>query len=262
MTLKTELMTLAALATIGIGAVSATAGVVASENKEQLSINAEEINDTIGYVRIWVGSDNEGPIDTGGCLPKLWFHTGNGNDDANKGQDVYVSDVMQNYQNNAESYRDYYYADVPVENIVGSYLSVQRFHSNGTQFKDQTQPILVTLDNITQVFYVWNVNKYPNGNIGISTGTIGSVGANMAAKALEGLQTCSSSPVNGYNAFEGIGNTFIHNEDGSWKVQGELGDHDIQDYATTADYLTNERSVTIDGFEKYRALQAASGMVF
>lgn len=247
---------------IAVGAVSATAGVVASENKEQLSINAEEINDTVGYVRIWVGSDNNGPIDTDGCLPKLWFHTGNGNDDANKGQDVCVSDVMQNYQNNAESYRDYYYADVPVENIVGSYLSVQRFHSNGTQFKDQTQPILVTLDNITQVFYVWNVNEKTNGNIGISTGTIGSVGANMAAKALEGLQTCSSSAVNGYNAFKGIGNTFIHDENGEWKTQGELSSCNIQDYATTDDYLTNERTVTIDAYDKYLALQAASGMVF
>lgn len=262
MTLKTELMTLAALATLGIAAVSATAGVVASENKEQLSINAEEINDTVGYVRIWVGSDNNGPIDKDGCLPKLWFHTGNGNDDANKGQDVYVSGVMQNYQNDAESYRDYYYADVPVENIVGSYLSVQRFHSNGTQFKDQTQPILVTLDNITQVFFVWNVNEYPNGNIGISAGTIDFVGANMAAKALEGLQTCSSSPVNGYNAFEGIGKTFIHKDNGDWKTNGELGSHDIQDYATTDDYLTNERTVTIDAYDKYLALQAASGIVF
>ena len=54
MTLKTELMTLAALATLGIGAVSANAGVVISENKEQLSINAEEkIEPYADYYDIW-----------------------------------------------------------------------------------------------------------------------------------------------------------------------------------------------------------------
>ncbi len=54
MTLKTELMTLAALATLGIGAVSATAGVFISENKEQLSINAEEkIEPYADYYDIW-----------------------------------------------------------------------------------------------------------------------------------------------------------------------------------------------------------------
>lgn len=255
--MKRKSILLGALA-IAVGGVAiAAAGVVASENKEQLSINAEEINDTVGYVRIWFSSDPSNPIETQGGVPKLWFHTGNGNDGDNKGEDVYVAETntIGDLQNSVENNRRYYYADVPVDGIVGSYLTIQRFSPAG-EWWNQGDPIQVTEENITQVFYLWGNQTTMGTNI------VGNVDAELAAKALEGLQTCSSSAVNGYNAFEGIGNTFIHNEDGSLKTQGELSSCYIQDYATTDDYLTNERTLTINANDKYLALQAASGTFF
>lgn len=84
----------------------------------------------------------------------------------------------------------------------------------------------------------------------------------MAAKALEGLQTCSSSAINGYNAFAGIAKSFIHGDDGTWKAVGDLDDYDIQDYASVDDYATGERAVTVDAYDKYLALSGAAGVTF
>lgn len=84
----------------------------------------------------------------------------------------------------------------------------------------------------------------------------------MSAKALEGLQTCSSSAINGYNAFEGIAKSFIHSDDGDLKTVGDLHDYDIQDYASVDAYASDERTITVDAYDKYVALSGAAGVTF
>lgn len=252
---KTQLLTLVSMATLTLGGVTVTSSLLLN-TPENHSINAETVDDTVGTVRLWISSDQNNPISKDGGVPKLWIHTGSGTDDATKGEDYWVGAETGNWNNGQENNRTYYYFDVPAANLIGNYLTIQRFSSDGTSLLNQSGTIEITTTNVTQVFYLWENQST------ISAGPVGKLDAGMAAKALEGLQTCSSSATNGYNAFEGIAKTFIHNDDGTWKIVGNLNDYNIHDYASVDAYATGERAVTVDAYSKYLALSGAAGVTF
>ncbi len=263
---KLQFIALASLAVMGAGCLAVTAGVTANQNT-QLSLNAETINETVGYVRLWVSSDKNNPINRDGCYPKLWIHTGSGTDDWNKGSDVYVTEKnefveMQNTEEweNTDVYQGYriyyYYFDVPVANVVGNYLTIQRFEINDDAWKNQSGTIQITQENVGQVFYLWDDQTT------ISTGGPGKLSAALAAKGVEGLQTCSSSNINGFNAFPQIANTFILNENGDWKLPSgqNLDQVEISDYASIDDYATGKRTITMNAYDKAAILARMSNV--
>ena len=257
---RTQLLTLVSMATLALGGVTVASGLLLNTPKK-ISINAETIDDNVGTVRIWMSSDQGNPIEQSNAKAKLWIHTGNANDGSGKGEDIWSGFETGNWENGVENNRTYYYFDIPAANLVGNYLTIQRFSSDGNTLWNSSKPLQITSDNITQVFFLWaDWNDWKN--IGISTGSPNQVDAGMAAKALEGLQTCSTSAINGYNAFKGIANTFIHNDDGTWKTVGDLDDYDIQDYASVDAYASGERTVTVDAYDKYLALSGAAGVKF
>lgn len=79
----------------------------------------------------------------------------------------------------------------------------------------------------------------------------------FAAKVLEGYLTCSASVSNGYGAFPTLDANIIVRPGGvdEWNLEGDLGDINIQDYAALTDYETGNRTVEIDAYTKYVALQ-------
>lgn len=115
------------------------------------------------------------------------------------------------------------------------------------------------LDTLNQVLYLFDNNGWMKGH---SFGTVSSCESELAAAALEGLYTCSSSEINGYGAFEEIGKTFLWNNDYVSKVNGSLSEVTIKDYANNAAWQdpTTERSTDINSLVKYDALRALSGL--
>ena len=252
---KLQFIALASLAVMGAGCLAVTAGVTANQNT-QLSLNAGTVNETVGYVRLWITSETSNPINTDGCYPKLWIHDGSGNNNWDKGNDKFVSEVngYGEVENKAEGYQDsygnqryrlYYYFDVPASKALGYYMTIQRFDLQG-KCVNQTTPLQLTATNVNEVFYVWS--DLSNA----SSGVVNNVGAELAAKAVEGLQTCSSSDANGFNAFPQIAKTFILNENGDWKLpEGQkLDTVEISDYASIDDYATGKRTITVNAYDK------------
>ena len=105
---------------------------------------------------------------------------------------------------------------------------------------------------------VWYVNKY-NDDWWISKGSVDgndTVYNTFFAKVLEGYLTCSASADNGYGAFNLVDTNFLP-KDGNWKMDGQLSDVTITDYAYGSDYSsTSQRTLTeVNAFHKYEALE-------
>ena len=219
----------------------------------QGSLNKTEASVSTGTFRFWLATDLDNSFKHAGYTPKLWFHTGSGNDDSNKGKEVLVVGETGNWDNQCEKgyngteARRYYYFDIGTE-VIGNYLTIQWFE--GGYWKGQGKAVQFTTDNIGKVCYFWG--DYSNS----SFGEIGKADAGLAAKALEGLLTCSDSKINGYNAFPTIRDTFIKNG-GNWKLEGNLGGNTILDSASSGDYGdASKKNVSVDAWDKYQALEA------
>lgn len=248
---KLQFIALASLAVMGAGCLAVTAGVTSNQNS-QLSLNAETINETIGNVRIWFSSDPNAPLEKDGATPVLWFHN-----TYEGGGDVLLAKNPQKVINSAEGDRVYWYFDVDANNILGKYVSVQRYNEDGTVYWNNTsKALLINPDTLNQVIY-----QYGDWST-VACGVVGSTDAYMAAKAVEGLQTCSSSNVNGFNAFPQIAKTFILNENGDWKLPSgqNLDQVEISDYASIDDYATGKRTITVNAYDKAVILARTSNV--
>lgn len=219
----------------------------------QGSLNKTEASVSTGTFRFWLATELNNSFGRWGYVPKLWFHTGSGNDDSNKGKEVLVVGETGNWDNqwekgyNGTEARRYYYFDISTK-AIGNYLSVQYWKDGN--FVGQGDAVQFTAENVGKVCYFWNDYK------GSSFGQIGTADAGLAAKALEGLLTCSDSKINGYNAFPTIRDTFIKNG-GNWKLEGNLGGNTILDYASSGDYGdASKKNVSVDAWDKYQALEA------
>ena len=258
---KLQFIALASLAVMGAGCLAVTAGVTANQST-QLSLNAETINDTVGYLRLWLSSDNNNKLSGKGNRVRAWFHENNSDIALGEGTAYFSSNTLINiHESNANPNREYYYVDVKLpenRSVIGTYLTVETIKDTG-EIATYTDPVLI--DNATklsQVMYIYSAY----GQRDCSQSAFGSLNwgtPELAAKALEGLQTCSSSDINGFNAFPTLSKTFFLN-DTEWKITGDLGGETIMDYASIDDYATGERTIEVNAYQKAVILAQASGV--
>lgn len=212
-----------------------------------------------GKARVWIGYDTKSPFYSYATELKIWTHKNQGNGDA--GEHVYSStdsSIYGTFNNSAESNRRYDYFDISESDYSnGWYLTVQKFE-NGA-FKAQTNPIKLAATNALQVYFIWGDWAWDKTQGTIGAGSIDSVDAGLAAKALAGIHTCSSSAFNGYGAFANYESTFIKNGE-TWKTVGNLGDYTINDYTSSA--YTGAK-VSVNAYTKYVAVgnMAKSGKI-
>ena len=125
-------------------------------------------------------------------------------------------------------------------------------------------------NNLFKVLYLY-ANSTGEWLKGSSYGAPDKVDVNLAAKALSGLYTCSSSSINGFNAIEGFSQTWIwydYNErdntsnGNNWKTVGFLTHVNCQDYAFGADWKDSStpRDTSINAQTKLDTLVAMHEM--
>lgn len=223
---------------------------------------------TYGNVRIWMRSDANYDTSIGKAEAKikLWFHYGNYINNGGGG-DAYLSDFINSnfFANRGENYRPYYFADVPYEEIAGTYLTIQRFDPTGQSFWSNIGCLQMTDDNITSIIEVDSTGYDSWTTVGGDN--VGYCDAKMAATALAGIKTCSASPVNGFMSFKKIVDTFIFSVPGSgkdyepgkdmgncWELTTEdsqLDNYWIDDYEYGDDWKAEDESAKTKSINAY-----------
>ena len=245
-TMKIKKILLAAGLLLGIGA-----GAVASIGwKETLETHATSSQGDVianDKARIWIGYDTSNPFysyadaNTG---IRLWIHSTSAG-----GEEHVYGTISGEYDNVAESNRRYDYFDVDLSDYTNEwYMTVQKFQ--GGSWKAATNPIQLTSSNAFKVYYVnadWSWDQTAGT---VSAGAVSSVDAGMAAKALGGMHACSSSAINGYNAFPNFNSTFVKSGE-TWKTVGELSDYTINDFAYGDTSYSGDANVETNAYEKY-----------
>ena len=205
--------------------------------------------------RIWIGYDTNNPFysyadaDTG---IRLWIHS-----TSSGGSENVYGRITGTFNNSAEGNKRYDYFDVDISNYTNQwYMTVQKFQNNA--WKGQTNPIQLKASNAFQVYYVWGDWAWDQTQGTVSPGTIDSVDAGLAAKALGGIHTCSDSAVNGYKAFASYDSTFVHNGD-AWKTVGNISDYELNDFANGDTSYSGSKTKVINAYDKYTAVQALYG---
>jgi hypothetical protein len=237
---------------LGLGAVAISAASIISIRsiRDPVEARAETYSqgDVVpsGKARLWVGYDTQTPFTKNTTEMKLWIHaTESGGE-----EHVYVlSEAGGSFNNATQGNRRYDYFDINESDYVnGWYLTVQRFQ-NGN-WKGQTNPLKLSASNAFMVYYVWGNWAEGQTQGTVSPGSIDSVDAGLAAKALAGINTCRDSSFNGYKAFPNFESTFVKNGD-NWKTVGNLSDYTINDY----DHTDPSRKTAVDAYVKYVAVQ-------
>ncbi len=204
--------------------------------------------------RIWIGYDSQNPFysyadESTGI--RLWIHSTS----AGGTEQVYGT-ITGTFNNSAESNRRYDYFDVDLAHYTnGWYMTVQKFQ-NGA-WKAQTNPIQLSSSNACKVYWVWGDWAWDSTAGTVAAGSIDSVDAGLAAKALGGLHTCSSSNINGYNAFANYDSTFVHNGE-NWRTVGNLSDYTLDDFANGDTSYSGSAANTVNAYDKYAKLQSLS----
>ena len=210
--------------------------------------------------RIWLGFDTSNPFysyadpstsdanSTGlnGGL-KLWIHS------TSSGGSEKKYNLSGNFTNNAQS-RRYSYCDVDLSVYTNQwYMNVQKFQ-NGN-WKCSTNAVQLKATNACQVYYIWGDWAWDKTQGTISPGSIDSVDAGLVAKALGGIHSCSSSNVNGYNAFPNFNSTFVKNGN-NWKTVGNLGDYTVTDFADGNTSYSGSPATVTNAYTKYEFVQS------
>ena len=93
--MKTKLpfIALASLAVMGAGCLAVTAGITANQST-QLSLNAETINDTVGYLRLWLSSNNNNKLSGKGNRVRAWLHENNSDIALGEGTAYFSSNTL------------------------------------------------------------------------------------------------------------------------------------------------------------------------
>jgi len=161
----------------------------------------------------------------------------------------------EQYANNDESGRIYYYADVPL--TINGFQFV-RMNSGKTAVYNYT--VNGTLGYTTKINYVHNATTGGNQNIDLATLPANSVNGNLAGKILEGFTTCSDSTLNGYRAANSFNDNVIAKmstvELNTFNVFS-LNDYSYSDYLSNSNSYssTMTRSVTYTAADKWTAMQ-------
>ena len=206
--------------------------------------------------RIWIGYDTANPFysyaDEGTGI-RLWIHS-----TSEGGSQLVYGSITGTFNNNAQNGRRYDYFDVNISVYTNEwYMTVQKFE--GGNWKAQTNPIQLKSSNACQVYYIWGDWAWDKTAGTVGAGSVDSVDAGFAAKALGGIHTCSSSAVNGYKAFDNYNSTFVKDGE-NWKTVGNMSDYTLNDYVDGDTSYSGTTSRVINAYDKYVAVEAlASG---
>lgn len=235
-------------------AMAATAIAYLGQEKNAVETRAAYSQGSVipaGKARVWVGYDTGNPFTSYATEMKLWIHQG----ETGKGAGEHIYTLSGNggsFNNGAESNRRYDYFDIDETDYTnGWYLSVQKFQDGN--WKATTNSIQLSSANAFQVYYVWGDWAWDKTQGTVAAGSIDSVDAGLAAKALAGMHACNSSAINGYNAFPNFNSTFVKDGE-NWKTSGNLSDYEITDYPYKSDYTGNP-SETVNAYTKYVAVE-------
>ena len=201
--------------------------------------------------RIWIGYDSGNPFysyadaNTG---IRLWIHA-----TSSGGAEKVYGTITGTFNNGAESNRRYDYFDVDLSVYTnGWYMTVQKFQNNS--WKASTNPIQLSASNACMVYWVWGDWDWNKTQGTVAAGSIDSVDAGLAAKALGGIHSCSSSSVNGYNAFANYNSTFVMNGD-NWKTVGNISDYTLNDFADGDTSYSGSAATTTNAYTKYEKVK-------
>lgn len=245
--------------------------VVASEvgNQSFMPVSAEvdQSGKTYGKYRLWIGSNSAGDYFYDPAIGNLSI-----------GIDIYQAGVaaaaIESYVfapedyfkavNSPESATAFYYAvDIDAKYCSSAYdIEIKRMEGMTTH----TWSGKFNFDRLNEIIYLWNTNNSGdqwNYMKGHSFGSLSVASKDIAAKAIEGLYTCSSSPINGYGAFDRVGGTFLWDTNKQSKIDGSLSGYEILDFSNNAAWQDSatERSTPTDVVTKYNALRALSGVL-
>lgn len=242
---------------VGLTLVASGAFAVGSglSHKKVESVNAEYSQGSVianDKARIWIGYDTSNPFysyadDNTGI--RLWIHS-----TSSGGSELVFGTISGTFNNSAQSNRRYDYFDVDLSVYTNQwYMTVQKFQDGN--WKGQTNSIQLTSSNACMVYFVWGDWAWDSTAGTVAAGSIDSVDAGLAAKALGGLHTCSSNNINGYNAFANYDSTFVHDGE-NWKTSGNLSDYELTDFATGNTSYTGNPATTVNAYTKYQNIQS------
>ena len=250
---KIKLLTILSAFTLAAAGVLGLASL--KENKKAESVSAEYSQGSVianNKARIWIGYDTGNPFysyadaNTG---IRLWIHS-----TSSGGSEHVYGTITGTFNNSAESNRRYDYFDVDISDYTNSwYMTVQKFQDGN--WKAQTNPIQLSSSNAGMVYFVWGDWAWDKTQGTVGAGSIDSVDAGLAAKALGGLHTCSLSNINGYNAFPNFNSTFVKNGN-NWKTIGNLSDYSLTDFANGNTSYSGTPGTTINAYDKYVEIQS------
>ena len=249
------------IATIGLTLATAaafTAGIVLANKSSSAKTEAASLGYSQGSViandkaRIWIGYDTSNPFysyadaNTG---IRLWIHSTSAG-----GTEKNFTTITGTFNNSAESGRRYDYFDVDLDVYTnGWYMTVQKFQNNS--WKGQTNPIQLGSSNAFKVYFIWGDWAWDSTAGTVAAGSIDSVDAGLAAKALGGMHSCSSSNINGYNAFPNYNSTFVKNGD-DWRTVGNINDYDLSDFVEGDGSYTGSATNVVNAYDKYEFVQS------
>ena len=255
---KKLLLTTAFATLLGVGAF---AGFSASKDAKVEKADAYSQGSVIANnkARLWVGYWMNNPFfsyadaDTG---IRLWIHGGANN--VNKiygtidGTFVNQAEYDGSHTEHYEGHSRYDYFDVDLSDYTdGCYVNIQKFQ-NGAH-KSTSKSIQLSASNAFKVLFVhddWAWDSIDGSKGTVTAEVISAVDAGLAAKALGGMHTCSSSNINGYNAFPNYNSTFVMNGE-NWKTSGNLSDFTVDDYATKDTSYSGSASTETNAYTKY-----------
>lgn len=241
---KKLLLTTAFATLLGVGAF---AGFSASKDAmvEKADAYSQGSVISIDKARLWVAYDNDNPMTKDGAVIKLWIHS------TESGSSEHVYSLSGTFNNGAQSGRRYDFFDIALSDYTnGWYVTIQRFNPNNTsEYWGGGATLQLSNTNAFQVFYSWGDWSKA------SFGGIDSVDAGLAAKALGGMHTCSSSNINGYNAFPNFNSTFVKNAQDGWKTVGNMNEYTLDDYATKDTSYSGSASTETNAYDKYLYVQ-------
>lgn len=202
--------------------------------------------------RIWIGYDTGNPFYTYADAStgiRLWIHS-----NTDGGDEKVYGTITGEFDNQAEGGRRYDFFDVDLSVYTNEwYMTVQKFQNEN--WKASTNPIQLKAANAFQVYFVWGDWAWDKTQGTVGAGSIDSVDAGLAAKALGGMHTCSNSSVNGYNAFENFNSTFVMG-DSTWKTVGNLSDYTLNDFADGDTSYSGSAATETNAYDKYLKVQA------
>lgn len=202
-----------------------------------------------GLVRVWIGYDSGNPMYKDGRLIKVQIVNSSGTEVA------FYGGRTGTWNNTQEGGRRYDYFDISETYYTDSgstyRMKVQRYTSSDS-YEGVTSEVYLKNSEAGKVYFIWS--DWLNV-VAANIANDNKVDAGMAAVALAGIHTCSTTKCNGYQSFDNIKYTFINKSDGSFNIQGNLSDFEIYDFEKGDTSYSGNRTFSIDAYTKYLWVQ-------